>query len=106
MSSRILVTAAALLGGVCWVAHMFVDAGALVWLGMVLLGLALAVVGAGLVRAPWVRAVAAAGSVALAGGLVELGRNTAEDRVFLGIVGGSATLVVAATVVLRPRGNP
>ena len=106
MSVRLVATAAALLGGVCWVAHYFVDQAALLWTGGVLLAVATAALGASLVRHPGIKVVAAVGAVLLAASVVELMRGAADDLVVELVVGGAATLLVALSLVRRPaRGN-
>ncbi len=106
VSVRLVATAAALMGGVCWVAHYFVDQTALLWAGGVLLAVATAAVGASLVRHPGIKVIAALGAVLLAGSVVELLRGAADDLLVELLVGGAAALLVAVSLVRRPaRGN-
>ncbi len=80
VSVRLVATAAALLGGVCWVAHYFVDQdGAALTPVRVLLAVATAAVGASLVRHPGIKVIAAVGAVLLAASVVELARGAADD---------------------------
>lgn len=97
---RTCALAAALLGGICWVTHLFVDVATLGWAGAVLLGLALALLGSGLSRLPAVAAVAALGAVGLGWSLLELVRDLGESRTVDAVVGALATLAVAAAVLL------
>lgn len=92
---------AALVGGVCLVANLFVDADALARAGLGLLCVAIAVVGAGLVREAWLMVVSSAGSVALSWAVYEALRDVAPDLQLEAAVGGVATLCVALAV-LRP----
>ncbi|MCW2815788.1 MAG: hypothetical protein JWN84_3243 [Nocardioides sp.] len=104
---RVVALGAALVGGVGLVAHLFVDAGVLWWTGLALLGVAVAVVGAGLARVPWLAAITAAGAVVLAWAVLETARNAVPDPQLGAVVGGIATLVVAVTVLRRPpAGHP
>ena len=110
---RFVVLGAALLGGVCLVANLFVMADVLDVGGLVLVGLALAGAGAGLARVPLLRVVCAAGSVALGWSLLEVLHDVVDPHQVDAAVGGLATLCVAAAVLLGrpaaaaapPRGN-
>lgn len=99
---RRVALAAALVGGVVLVANLYVDRDAVSWAGLALLGVAVAVVGAGLVRVAWLRLVSAAGSVALSWAVLESVREVAPDRELEAVLGGLATLCVAIATV---RGN-
>ncbi len=100
---RIIALGAALLGGVALVAHLFVDADALTWAGLLLVGLAAAVAGARLARAWWLTLVTGSGSVALGWAVLEAARESAPDRDVEAVVGGLATLCVAVAVLRPPR---
>jgi hypothetical protein len=102
---RFVALGAALAGGVCLVAHLFVGPDPLAWVGLALLGVAVAVVGGSLVRQPWLVLVTAAGSVGLAWASLEALRAVAPDRELEGVVGGLATLCVAVAM-LRPAAEP
>lgn len=103
MSLRIVAMAAALVGGVSWVANMFIDLAPLLWAGYALLGVALAAVGSSLVRQLWLKTIAAVGTVGLTGSVVELARDATDDRLLEGVLGGVATLLVALSLLHRPR---
>lgn len=100
---RVVALGAALVGGVALVVTLFVDADALTWVGLGLLAVAIAVVGAGLVRAWWLMLVTAAGAVALGWALLETARDLAPDREVDAVVGGIATLCVAVAVLRGSR---
>ena len=102
-SVRVLVLGAALVGGICLVARLFVDAAALEWVGLVLLAVAVGAAATGLVRQPWLAAVAGAGSVALAYAVLETARSVGPDREVVAVAGGLATLCVAGALVRGPR---
>lgn len=98
---RVVALGAALAGGVGLVAHLFVDSGVLWWTGFALLAVAVAVVGAGLARVPWLAAVTAVGAVVLSWAVLETARDAFPDPQLGAVVGGLATLAVAVAV-LRP----
>lgn len=100
-----VVLGAALLGGVCLVANLFVGAAALSGVGLVLLAVAVAAIGASLVRATWLMAITASGAVALGWAVLEVLRDVAPDRQVEALVGGCATLYVAVAVLRAPRGG-
>ncbi|MDO9455327.1 hypothetical protein [Nocardioides sp.] len=99
---RVVALGAALAGGVCLVAHLFLDVDVLSWLGLGLLGVAAAAVGAGLVRARWLAVVTATGAIALAWAVLELAHDLAPDRAVEAAVGGLASLCVAVAMLRRP----
>ena len=103
---RTLALSAALLGGIAWVANLYVDAGALSLTGTVLLGVAVVVVGSRLARQAWLAVVAAAGSLLLAWSLLGLLRDQLPDGVLEAALGGVASLSVAVAVVRGPRHPP
>ena len=103
---RALALGSALAGGVFLVGNLFVDADALTWIGLALLAVAVAVVGAGLARAAWLAAVTAVGSVALAAAVLEVGREIAPDRTVEAVAGGLATLCVAVALLRGHRAEP
>ena len=102
---RIVALGAALAGGACLVANLFVDHDALAVAGLVVLAVAVAVVGARLVRAPWLAVVCAAGAVALAWAVLEVLREAVPDLELEAVVGGVATLCVAVAT-MRPHPAP
>lgn len=102
MSLRGVAMGTALVGGTCWVANLFVDEPALSVTGLVLVLVAVAAVGAGLVRKAWVGVVSASGSAALTWSVIELLRGSADDRTLEAVLGGVATVLVALAVVRRP----
>jgi hypothetical protein len=89
-------------GGLCWVGTRWVDP--LIWGGAVLLGLAVLVAGAALVSrsATWLRAIAAVGFAALAGSVVQLLRDQADDDLVLTAVGAVAIAVGVVVLSRRP----
>ena len=104
--ARPLVLAAGLLGGMSWVAHLFVDATVLWWAGAVLLAVAAGLVGARLAQMPWLAVIAGIGTAALCWSLVELARDVGSDpRVAEGVVGASAALLVGIATMLRSAGG-
>ncbi|CAN5645034.1 hypothetical protein BH11ACT8_BH11ACT8_24040 [soil metagenome] len=100
---RPVVLTAALLGGMVWVADLFVDRVALSVTGAVLLGASVLFWGAGLVRQAWLAAITGAGAVILAWSILSLLRDAADDRVLEGVLGGLASLLVAVGVARGPR---
>ena len=100
---RILALGGALVGGVALVTHLFVDVDALTWAGLALVGLAVAVVGAGLARAWWLALVTGLGAAALAWTVLEVAREAVPERDVEAVVGGLATLCVAVAVLRSPR---
>lgn len=103
---KVVALDAALVGGVCLVAHLFVDVALLTAVGLVLVGVAVLVVGAGLARARWLTLVTGAGAVALAWAVLEMARELAPDRDVEAVVGGLATLCVAIAVLRPGPGSP
>jgi hypothetical protein len=99
---RYVALGAGLLGGIGLVANLFVDRDELGWVGLGLIGVAVAVAGAGLVREAWLKLVCAAGSVALGWSLLEVLHEAAADRTVDAVAGGLTTLCVAVAVVRRP----
>ena len=106
--TRPLALGAALLGGICWVLNLYVDATALWWPGTVLLLGAAALLGLGLARLPWVvvvAAVAGLGSAALAWSLAVLLRDLGEAQVVEAVIGAGAALLVGIAMLLPARGR-
>ncbi len=99
---RQVTLAAALLGGVLLVANLFVDADALAWAGLALVGLAVAALGARLVEQPWLAVITAAGSVALGWAVLAVLNEAVDGRQLDAAVGGVATLGVAVAVMRSP----
>ncbi len=102
--ARPAILAAALLGGICWVAHVFIDVAALTWVGSGLLLVAAGLVGAGLSRLPWLAVVSGIGAAALWWCLVDLVRGVASDRVVEGVLGATVALAVGLAVLTPTRG--
>ena len=105
LTMRTAQLSAGLMGGVAWVANLFVDSDALSVIGTVLLGLAVLVVGGRQARQTWLSVITAAGSVALFWSLLELLRDVYDDRVLEAVLGGVASLVVAIVVARSPGGS-
>ncbi|MEO9324270.1 hypothetical protein ABFT23_12325 [Nocardioides sp. C4-1] len=108
MRMRLVALGSALAGGMCLVANLFVDVEALSWVGLGLVGLAVLVAGARLVRAPWLAVVSGVGSLALAWALLETLRDEVPSsaREVEAIAGGVATLGVALAVLRRTPATP
>lgn len=107
-----LAPAAGLSGGLCWVVPGLADVlgstpgwiGTFHWVGLVLLGLALAAVGSGLVSrsAPWLRAIVALAFPLLVWSVYFMLRGSGDDPAFDGAVGVLAVVLsVVAPVVSR-----
>jgi hypothetical protein len=99
----VVASGAALVGGVALVAHLFVGVAALAWVGLGLVGIAVAVLGAGLARAWWLALLTGLGALALGWALLEVVRDVASDREVDAVVGGLATLGVAVAVLRSSR---
>ncbi len=102
---RVVALTAGLLGGIAWVANLWVEQDAVSWAGLALLAVAVAAVGAELVRQPWLQLISAVGSVALVVSVVEVLRAEVDDRPLEGVVGAAATLAVALAVWGGPGRN-
>ena len=100
---RVVALGAALTGGVALVAHLFVDVDVLTWIGLGLLGIAVAVVGVGLTRTWWLAVVTGLGAPALGWAVLEVARDAAPDREVEAVLGGLATLCVAVAVLRSSR---
>ena len=98
--------AAALLGGICWVAHLFVGGVELWWAGSVLLVVAGFACGALTARLPWVGVVAGLGSAGLGWALVALARSLGDVRLVEGVVGAGAALLVGIAVAVTGSLDP
>lgn len=106
MSLRLLATAAAVVGGLVWVIRWVSDGPSpLHWVGLVLLGVAVAVIGSGLVRASAVplRVVVAVAFPLLVLSLVELLRPQPDSVRFDGVLGVLMLLGAGAVQMARPR---
>ena len=117
MQLRTAGSVAGLLGGLCWVVRWVADlAGgapgwgeAAHWAGLVLLVLALAVVGAGLVSrsAAWLRVIVAVCFPLLAWSVYTVVRGTEQDVTVDGVLGAIAGIAFVATLLRsRPRSRP
>ncbi|PVG84563.1 hypothetical protein DDE18_02870 [Nocardioides gansuensis] len=114
MTPRSLAPPAAALGGAFWTVRWLmggpeVDRSAgdvLHWLGLVLLALALAVVGAGLVSrsAAGLRALVAVAFPVLVWSVVEVVRPSGDAHVFDGLVGVIALVAALVVLALRRKG--
>lgn len=93
---------AGLLGGLCWVVALWVDAFA--WVGALLLAVAVLGAGAGLVSrsAVWLRCIVAVCFLALVGSVVQVLRDGLDDRVVLTVCGAVAFVVAAVVLTRRP----
>lgn len=113
MSLRVLAAVVGVLGGGCWVARWAagdpVWGGAAHWAGLVLLALALAVVGAGLVSrsALWLRVIVAVAFPALVWSVYTVVRGSGDAVGLDGVVGAVAVAwsVVVLGLALRSRGG-
>lgn len=113
MNLRVLAAAAGLLGGVCWLARWIADltAGEPTWgqpahlAGLVLLGLALAGVGAGLVSssAPWLRVLVAVAFPALVWSVYLVVKGEGEAVSLDGVIGAVASFGGLVALVLARR---
>lgn len=111
---RSVALGSALLGAMAWVANLFVGLAGLSSAGLVLLGSACVLAGAGLVRQVWLALITGPGACALAWSLLELTRHwvdastglDADHRVLEGVVGALVGLVVAIGVTREPRAVP
>ena len=113
MSLRVLAAAVGVLGGGCWIARWAAGdpawGGAAHWAGLVLLALALAVVGAGLVSrsALWLRVIVAVAFPALVWSVYTVVRGSGDGVGLDGVVGAVAVAwsVVVLGLALRSRGG-
>ena len=113
MDLRSLAATAGLLGGLCWVARWVADlvSGEPAWgpaayvAGLVLLGLALAGVGAGLVSssAAWLRVIVAVAFPALVWSVYSVVRGESGSLALDGVLGVVAVVLCAAGMVLARR---
>lgn len=113
MGLRILAAVAGLLGGLCWAARWAADlaSGESAWseqahlAGLVLLGLALAGVGAGLVSrsAPWLRVLVAIAFPALVWSVYSVVKGDGTSVVLDGVIGACASVMSAVTLVVSRR---
>lgn len=93
---------AGLLGGLCWVVALWVDP--LVWVGAVLLALAVLGAGAGLVSrsATWLRCLVAVCFLALVGSVVDVLSDDFTTTSVLAAAGAVAFVVAAVALSRRP----
>ncbi|WP_134766817.1 hypothetical protein [Nocardioides sp. 1609] len=94
---------AALLGGIVLVAHLFVADQRFGWVGWGLVGVAVALAGAGLARPRVLALMGAIGALTLGWAVLEVGHELASERQLGAVVGGLATLSVAVTVLRSSR---
>ncbi|MBS45102.1 MAG: hypothetical protein CMH83_18420 [Nocardioides sp.] len=98
-------TAAALLGGIAWVANVFVDSSVLAAAGAVLLTLAAGLAAAGTVRPVWLRVVTAVGAGALVVCVWQLLLDGRDARVLEAVLGAVGTLAVTLRVAWPGRAS-
>ena len=102
MPLPLLARLAGVLGGLCLLVRAAADVEALLWPGLVLLGLALAALGADLVSssAPWLRAIVAVALPLLVWSVAEVAGG-GDGRVAYAVTG----VAVAAVCVLQIKGS-
>ncbi|GAA1145963.1 hypothetical protein [Nocardioides aquiterrae] len=103
---RAVAAVAGLLGGLCWVGVLWVDA--LAWPGAVLLALAVLGTGAGLVSrsAVWLRVLVAVCFLALVASVLQVLRDGLDDRAVLPAAGAVAFVAAALALARRPERPP
>lgn len=109
MSLRAVAAAAGLLGGACWVVRWVADpswADAAHWVGLGVLGVALAGVGAGLVSssATWLRVIVAVALPLLVWSVYSVVKGSGDDLGLDGVLGALAMLG-SAVMLVRARGE-
>ncbi len=99
---RTAAATAGLLGGLCWVGALWADA--LVWVGGVLLGLAVLCAGAALVSrsAVWLRVIVAVCFLALVGSVFQVLRDNVDETLVLTVAGVVAVIASVAALSRRP----
>lgn len=104
MPLTLLARVAGVLGGLCLLVRAAAGADALRWPGLVLLGLALAGLGAGLVSrsAAWLQAIVAVAFPVLVWSVVEVVGGEGDGRV-VDAVAGVVVAVVCVAALLRSR---
>ena len=102
---RTLALAAGLLGGIAWVADLYVASAALSVVGAVLLGVAVLLVGVRLARQPWLATLAAAGALLLAWSVLAMLHDALSDGVPEAVLGATASLLVGVAVLRGPSGS-
>jgi hypothetical protein len=104
MSLRSVATAFGLVGGLCWVIRFFSDQEVLAWAGLILLGIACAAAGAGLVRSSAVplRLFVAVAFPALVWSVLELVRDAGPDQSIDGGFGAAGVLAALVAFFRRP----
>lgn len=111
MTMRVVAATAALAGGLCWTARWGADlagsspgwADAASWAGLVLLGVALAAVGAGLVRAAWLQAIVGVAFPLLVWSVYAVLRGDGDGIALDGVLGAVALLAGAGVLVASLR---
>lgn len=111
MTMRVAAATAALAGGLCWTARWGADlAGgspgwgeAAYWVGLVLLGLALAAVGAGLVSAVWLQGLVGVAFPLLVWSVYAVIRGDGDGIGLDGVLGVVALLAGVAVLVASRR---
>lgn len=97
---------AGLLGGTFWVVRYFSGFGALEWVGLVLLAVAMAGFGAALVSssAVWLRVIVALALPLLVWSVVAVFHESGDDALIDAVFGG-AVAVACAVALVRPAGR-
>ena len=112
MTMRLVAAAAAAAGGLCWAVRWAADlaggspgwAGVAYWAGLVLLGVALGGVGAGLVRAAWLQAVVGVAFPLLVWSVYAVIRGDGDATGLDGVL-GTVALLTGAGILLAHRGH-
>ena len=116
MDLRPLGLVVGLLGGLCWVVRWVADevgsppgwGGQVQWVGLALLGLALAAVGAGLVSrsALWLRVIVGLAFPLFVWSVYSVLRGSGDDPAFDGVVGLLAVVLSVGVVAARRSAAP
>ena len=114
MNLRTVTMVSGVVGGLCWVAGLVVDlvgsdsgplVDALHWAGLVLLAIALAGIGAGLVgRVLWLQAIVAVAFPLLVWSVLEVLHPAGDPEIIDGIF-GAAMVAIGARRLLEHRGE-
>jgi hypothetical protein len=115
MNLRVLALVAGVLGGACWVARWGADlaggdpgwGGTAHWLGLGLIGLALAALGAGLVHkgAVWLQVIVAIALPLLVWSVYAVVKGEGEGIALDGVLGALAAVLSIALLLAGPRGS-
>ncbi|MCD4526535.1 hypothetical protein [Nocardioides sp. cx-173] len=101
MHLMLVARVAGVLGGLAWVVRHVADVEALRWPGLILLAVALAAYGAGLVSrsATWLRAIVALCLPLLVWSVVEVAHGSGDDSLVDAVTGAAVALVSLAGMV-------